>query len=52
MRAALGSPEEDAMTRSDDARAEFAGFLRSRRARLRPADVGLPEGARRRVAGL
>ncbi|BAJ75955.1 predicted transcriptional regulator [Microbacterium testaceum StLB037] len=40
------------MSRSDDARAEFAGFLRSRRARLRPADVGLPDGARRRVAGL
>jgi len=40
------------MTRSDDARAEFAAFLRSRRARLRPSDVGLPEGTRRRVAGL
>ncbi|WP_136585226.1 helix-turn-helix transcriptional regulator [Microbacterium hydrothermale] len=40
------------MTRSDDTRAEFAGFLRSRRARLRPADVGLPDGTRRRVAGL
>lgn len=40
------------MTRSDDARAEFAGFLRSRRARLLPADVGLPDGTRRRVAGL
>ncbi|MFJ4160067.1 helix-turn-helix transcriptional regulator [Microbacterium testaceum] len=40
------------MTRSDDVRAEFAGFLRSRRARLRPSDVGLPEGTRRRVAGL
>ncbi|MDF2991744.1 MAG: putative transcriptional regulator [Microbacterium sp.] len=40
------------MTRSDDVRAEFAAFLRSRRARLRPTDVGLPEGSRRRVAGL
>lgn len=40
------------MSRSDEARAEFAGFLRSRRARLRPADVGLPDGSRRRVAGL
>ena len=40
------------MSRSDEVRAEFAGFLRSRRARLRPADVGLPDGARRRVAGL
>ncbi|WZH35908.1 MAG: helix-turn-helix transcriptional regulator [Microbacterium enclense] len=40
------------MTGSDDVRAEFAAFLRSRRARLRPTDVGLPEGSRRRVAGL
>jgi len=40
------------MGRSDEARAEFAAFLRSRRARLQPADVGLPDGTRRRVAGL
>ena len=33
-------------------REEFAAFLRTRRERLRPADVGLPEGTRRRVAGL
>ncbi|WP_181282047.1 helix-turn-helix transcriptional regulator [Arthrobacter woluwensis] len=33
-------------------REEFAEFLSSRRARLRPEDVGLPRGARRRVAGL
>ncbi|MDQ1128082.1 helix-turn-helix transcriptional regulator [Microbacterium sp. SORGH_AS_0888] len=33
-------------------RDEFAAFLRTRRARLRPADVGLPAGTRRRVAGL
>ncbi len=31
---------------------ELRDFLRSRRARLTPADVGLPEGGRRRVAGL
>ncbi|MFJ8740479.1 helix-turn-helix transcriptional regulator [Embleya sp. NPDC127516] len=31
---------------------EFADFLRSRRARLRPADVGLPPGTRRRTGGL
>ncbi|TDE23818.1 XRE family transcriptional regulator [Nonomuraea mesophila] len=32
---------------------ELAAFMRSRRARLRPADVGLPElGERRRVPGL
>jgi transcriptional regulator with XRE-family HTH domain len=33
-------------------RAELAQFLRSRRARVRPADVGLPDGARRRTPGL
>jgi len=31
---------------------ELGSFLKSRRARVRPADVGLPEGPRRRVAGL
>jgi transcriptional regulator with XRE-family HTH domain len=33
-------------------RAELASFLRTRRARLRPGDVGLPAGARRRTPGL
>ena len=33
-------------------RRELGLFLRDRRSRLRPSDVGLPEGARRRVAGL
>jgi transcriptional regulator with XRE-family HTH domain len=36
-------------------RAELAAFLRARRARLRPADVGIPEGGasgRRRTPGL
>jgi transcriptional regulator with XRE-family HTH domain len=33
-------------------RREFGAFLRSRRERLRPADVGLPEGIRRRTPGL
>jgi transcriptional regulator with XRE-family HTH domain len=33
-------------------RAELAEFLRTRRARLRPADVGLPDGIRRRTPGL
>jgi transcriptional regulator with XRE-family HTH domain len=32
--------------------AEIAEFLRVRRARLRPRDVGLPEGSRRRTPGL
>lgn len=31
---------------------ELADFLRTRRARLRPADVGLPPGTRRRTPGL
>jgi transcriptional regulator with XRE-family HTH domain len=33
-------------------RAELASFLRTRRARLRPGDVGLPPAARRRTPGL
>jgi len=36
----------------DARRREFAAFLRSRRERLRPTDVGLPEGFRRRTPGL
>lgn len=32
--------------------AELGAFLRSRRARVTPADVGLPDGARRRTPGL
>ncbi|WP_162605712.1 helix-turn-helix transcriptional regulator [Jiangella aurantiaca] len=41
---------------ADDAsatrRAELGAFLTSRRGRLRPADVGLPDGPRRRTPGL
>ncbi|MDT0319402.1 helix-turn-helix transcriptional regulator [Streptomyces millisiae] len=33
-------------------RRELAGFLRSRRERIDPADVGLPAGTRRRTPGL
>ena len=33
-------------------RRELAGFLRSRRERIAPADVGLPSGPRRRTPGL
>jgi len=33
-------------------RAELADYLRTRRARLRPQDVGLPDGGRRRTPGL
>lgn len=33
-------------------RDELAAFLRTRRSRIRPADVGLPDGSRRRTPGL
>jgi len=33
-------------------RTELAAFLRSRRERISPEDVGLPAGTRRRTAGL
>jgi hypothetical protein len=42
-----GATDEDAARR-----AELRAFLMSRRARLRPADVGLPETGRRRTPGL
>ncbi|MGW1787261.1 transcriptional regulator, partial [Streptomyces sp. NPDC002143] len=31
---------------------ELAAYLKSRRARIRPTEVGLPVGPRRRVPGL
>ncbi len=37
---------------SSGRRQELGRFLRDRRSRVRPSDVGLPEGARRRVSGL
>src|SRR5690554_4011998 len=40
------------MELSADRREENAIFLRRRRARLRPDDVGLPRGRRRRTPGL
>ncbi|MGW5333020.1 helix-turn-helix domain-containing protein [Streptomyces bauhiniae] len=44
---------ETALSRQLDRRAELSEFLRSRRARLKPEDVGLPDfGRRRRVPGL
>src|SRR3954447_14418722 len=36
----------------DDNREDIREFLATRRARLTPADVGLPTGSRRRVPGL
>lgn len=40
------------LTPSDARRREFGDFLRSRRERLKPRSVGLPDGARRRTPGL
>ncbi|MFG1913922.1 helix-turn-helix transcriptional regulator [Micromonospora sp. NPDC048898] len=40
------------MTSSGLRRDELAAFLRTRRARLSPAEVGLPDGVRRRTPGL
>ena len=37
---------------SERRRAELGKFLRTRRARLSPADFGMPDGARRRTPGL
>ncbi|MEV3971330.1 helix-turn-helix transcriptional regulator [Streptomyces sp. NPDC050698] len=42
----------DQVTPGLDRRTELKEFLRSRRARLRPEDVGLPSYGRRRVPGL
>src|SRR3982750_202479 len=42
--------ESDAM--ADPSRGEFGNFLRSRRAKLNPKSVGLPDGRRRRAPGL
>ncbi|MFC1411040.1 helix-turn-helix transcriptional regulator [Streptacidiphilus sp. N1-12] len=38
--------------RAGASRAELGGFLRSRRARIQPAEVGLPPGRRRQTPGL
>src|SRR5580692_2265091 len=40
------------MTMPDPSRSEFGDFLRSRRAKLNPKSVGLPDGRRRRAPGL
>jgi transcriptional regulator with XRE-family HTH domain len=50
--AAPAAPPAARATARPRARGEFADLLRSRRDRLTPADVGLPEGSRRRTAGL
>jgi transcriptional regulator with XRE-family HTH domain len=40
------------MAGDDAGRRDLAKFLRSRRARMTPAEVGLPSGSRRRASGL
>ncbi len=40
------------MTNHNEQRGDLANFLRTRRARLSPTDVGLPHTARRKTAGL
>jgi transcriptional regulator with XRE-family HTH domain len=48
-----GLPGERAGARAQGRRrTELAGFLRSRRARISPEDVGMPPGFRRRTPGL
>ncbi|MEV6400447.1 helix-turn-helix transcriptional regulator [Streptomyces sp. NPDC051907] len=53
-RAAAGAEYGDAAgaTPAQRRRPELAAFLRSRRARVTPADVGMPPGLRRRTPGL
>lgn len=43
---------DDEVSAGLDRRAELKEFLRSRRARLNPEDIGLPSYGRRRVPGL
>jgi transcriptional regulator with XRE-family HTH domain len=45
-------PPASPASRATERRTELAGFLRTRRERIRPEDVGLPPGSRRRTAGL
>ena len=47
-----GERENRAQERRAIRRSELAAFLRSRRERITPEDVGLPGGHRRRTAGL
>src|SRR5260370_11807052 len=45
-------PMNDRLAANEARRREFGAFLRSRRERLTPASVGLPDGFRRRTPGL
>ncbi|MFF7153455.1 helix-turn-helix domain-containing protein [Streptomyces sp. NPDC008139] len=46
------SPRQQPPQHRTQRRTELAGFLRSRRARITPEDVGMPPGLRRRTPGL
>jgi len=48
----LHFPPKELVVLSIDRRKQIAEFLRLRRSRLQPADVGLPNGKRRRTPGL
>ena len=48
----MTSPPTESQVLSDDRRLEIATFLRIRRARLQPEQVGMPRGSRRRTRGL
>jgi len=50
--AATDAAPSSATGRASARRTELAAFLRSRRERIAPEDVGLPPGPRRRTAGL
>ena len=57
VRLVLGPPDpplrpRDTEDMATDSRQELAEFLRTRRTRVRPEDLGLEPGPRRRVAGL
>ncbi|MFV2119859.1 helix-turn-helix domain-containing protein, partial [Streptomyces sp. Act-28] len=49
---AVGAEVDDGVHRIDDPRRALGGFLKARRARVAPEDVGLDGGRRRRVRGL
>src|SRR5512135_3132163 len=46
------SKSADIPNNDGDGRAELADFLRRRREQIKPEDVGLPNGPRRRTPGL
>ena len=48
----MSTATEPGQTASSARRTELAAFLRSRRERISPEDVGLPPGTRRRTSGL